>query len=79
VAASTEPAYGYGYDVASEEYTDLIERGIIDPAKVVRTALQNASSVTGLLLSTEAMVGEVQERQGAAVPFPPMRAGAMDF
>jgi chaperonin GroEL len=74
-----EPPYSYGYDVASGEYTDMVKRGIIDPAKVVRTALQNASSVAGLLLSTEAMVGELPKMKGAAAALPPTGAGAMDF
>jgi chaperonin GroEL len=48
----------FGYNAASEEYEDLMKAGIIDPTKVVRTALQNAASVAGLLLTTEAMVAE---------------------
>jgi chaperonin GroEL len=48
----------YGYNAATDEYTDLIKAGVIDPAKVVRCALQNASSVAGLLLTTEALIAE---------------------
>jgi chaperonin GroEL len=67
----------FGYDAASEEYTDLLKAGIIDPTKVVRTALQNAASVAGLLLTTEAMVGERPEEKGAAPAMPPGGMGGM--
>ena len=49
----------FGFDAANDEYVDLIEKGIVDPAKVVRRALQDAASVAGLLVTTEAMVAEV--------------------
>ena len=52
-------ANGYGYDAQSGEYGNLMSKGIIDPAKVVRSALQGAASVAGLLITTEAMVSEV--------------------
>ncbi len=57
----------YGYDAATGEYGDLVEAGIIDPTKVARTALQNAASVAGLLITTEAMVAEMprEEKEGA--------------
>ncbi len=62
----------YGFDAQKEEYTDMVKAGIIDPTKVVRTALQNASSVASLLLTTEAMVAErPRERE----KFPPMPSG----
>ena len=48
----------YGYNVASGEYEDLVEAGIIDPTKVVRVALQNAASVASLMLTTEALIAE---------------------
>ena len=48
----------FGFDAQNEEYTDMVKAGIIDPTKVVRTALQNAASVASLLLTTEAMVAE---------------------
>jgi chaperonin GroEL len=58
-----------GFNAASEEFEDLIKAGIVDPTKVVRTALQNASSVAGLLLTTEAMVAEKpEEKQAPAMP-----------
>ncbi len=53
-----------GFDAATEEYTDLMKAGVIDPTKVVRTALQNAASVAALLLTTEAMVAEKPEEKG---------------
>ena len=52
-------AANYGYNAQTEEYGDLMEMGIIDPAKVVRVALQNAASVAGLMITTEAMIGEL--------------------
>ncbi len=61
----------FGFNAATEEYTDLLKAGIIDPTKVVRTALQNASSVAGLMLTTEAMVAEKPEEKSAMPPMPP--------
>jgi chaperonin GroEL len=59
----------YGFNAAAEEFEDLMKAGIIDPTKVVRTALQNASSVAGLLLTTEAVVTEKpEEKKAAAAP-----------
>ena len=55
----------FGYNAATEEYEDLMKAGIIDPTKVVRTALQNAASVAGLLLTTEAMVAEKPKEEKA--------------
>ena len=55
-----------GYNVDTEEYVDMFEAGIIDPTKVSRTALQNAASVAGLLLTTEALVTEIPEKKKAA-------------
>jgi chaperonin GroEL len=56
----------YGYNAATGEYGDLMEQGVIDPVKVVRTALQNAASVAGLMLTTEALVAERPRGKGAA-------------
>ncbi|MDR7545466.1 MAG: chaperonin GroEL, partial [Armatimonadota bacterium] len=61
---------GIGYDVARLEYTDMIKAGIIDPVKVTRLALQNAGSVAGLMLTTEAVVVEKREKKKAAAPAP---------
>jgi chaperonin GroEL len=60
----------YGFNAATEQFEDLIQAGIIDPTKVVRTALQNAASVAGLLLTTEAMVAEKPEEKKPAAPAP---------
>jgi len=67
----------FGFNAASEEFEDLMKAGIVDPTKVVRTALQNASSVAGLLLTTEAMVAEKPEEKGAMPPMPPGGMGGM--
>ena len=68
----------FGFNAATEEYEDLIKAGIIDPTKVVRTALQNAASVAGLLLTIEAMVAEKPKGEGTAAP-PSMPYGAEGF
>jgi len=60
----------FGFDAQTEEYVDLVDKGIIDPAKVVRHALQDAASVAGLLITTEAMVAELPKE-----PAPPMPGG----
>ena len=56
----------FGYNAATGEYGDMIEMGILDPTKVTRTALQNASSIAGLMITTEAMVADAPEKEGAA-------------
>ncbi len=60
----------YGYDAYKEEYTDMIKAGIIDPTKVTRSALQNASSVAGLMLTTEVMITEMPEEEKKMPPMP---------
>ena len=60
--------YAFGFDAQSGEYGNLVSKGIIDPTKVVRTALQDAASVAGLLITTEAMVAEVPKKQAPAMP-----------
>ena len=55
---------GYGFNAQTEEYGDMYKMGIIDPAKVVRSALQNAASVAGLLITTEAGVAEAPKKEG---------------
>jgi chaperonin GroEL len=62
----------YGYNAATGEYGDMIEAGILDPTKVTRYALQNAASVSGLLLTTEAMVADVSQDEAAAPAMPDM-------
>ena len=58
----------YGFNAATEQYEDLVKAGVIDPAKVTRTALQNAASIAGLMLTTEAMVSEIPEEDKAPMP-----------
>ncbi len=58
----------FGFDAQNEEYVDMVQKGIIDPAKVVRTALQDAASVAGLLITTEAMVAEMPKDAAPAMP-----------
>ncbi|MEE3627563.1 chaperonin GroEL [Nitrospirillum sp. BR 11752] len=62
--------YNWGFDAQAGQYRDLVAAGIIDPAKVVRTALQDAASVAGLLITTEAMVAQIPEKKPAATPSP---------
>src|SRR5437660_58813 len=70
----------FGFDAQSERYVDLVDAGIIDPAKVVRAALQDAASVAGLLVTTEAMVAEAPKKQTAPPPMPGGGGmGGMDF
>jgi chaperonin GroEL len=70
----------FGFDAQTEDYVDMVEKGIIDPAKVVRAALQDAASVAGLLVTTEAMVAEAPKKQSPAPAMPPGGGmGGMDF
>jgi len=62
----------YGYNAATGEYGDMVEMGVLDPTKVARTALQNASSIAGLMLTTECMVAELVEDKPAAAGMPDM-------
>src|SRR3954463_11502973 len=70
-------AYAFGFDAQSGEYGNLMQKGIIDPTKVVRAALQGAASVAGLLITTEAMVAELPNKQASASGMPPN--GGMGF
>jgi chaperonin GroEL len=69
----------FGYDAQNNEYGDLIEKGIIDPAKVVRTALQDAASVAGLLVTTEVGVAEAPKKKDEHVHMPGGGMGGMDM
>ena len=69
---------GFGLDAATGEYVDMIKSGIIDPAKVTRSALQNAASIAALFLTTEAVIADKPEPKGAA-PMPGGDGGGMDF
>jgi chaperonin GroEL len=72
--------YNFGFDAQKGEYTNMVKAGIIDPTKVVRTALQDAASVAGLLITTEAMVAEKPEKKAPAAPMPGGGGmGDMDF
>ncbi|MBA8801486.1 chaperonin GroEL (HSP60 family), partial [Agrobacterium sp. RC10-4-1] len=62
----------FGYNAQTSEYGDMIAMGIVDPVKVVRTALQNAASVAGLLVTTEAMIADLPRKYGAGVGMPDM-------
>ncbi|GJE04684.1 60 kDa chaperonin 5 [Methylobacterium isbiliense] len=64
----------YGFNAQTEEYVDLLQAGVVDPAKVVRTALQGAASVAGLLVTTEAMVADAPKKES---PAPAMPGGGM--
>ncbi|MEY2964948.1 MAG: chaperonin GroEL, partial [Actinomycetota bacterium] len=68
---------GHGLDASNGEYVDMIKTGIIDPAKVTRSALQNAASIAGLFLTTEAVVADKPEKAAPAMPGGDM--GGMDF
>src|SRR5262249_53289904 len=67
----------FGFDAQKEEYVDMVENGIIDPAKVVRAALQDAASIAGLLVTTEAMVAEAPKERPAPPPMPGGGMGGM--
>ena len=68
---------GYGYDVLKNEYVDMIERGIIDPTKVTRSALQNAASVAAMVLTTESLVADIPAPEPAAPAGGPAGMGGM--
>ena len=71
--------YAYGFDAQSGEYVNMVSKGIIDPTKVVRAALQGAASIAGLLITTEAMVAELPKKQAPAMPAGGGGMGGMDF
>jgi chaperonin GroEL len=74
---SENDTYAFGYDAQEGEYGDLVSKGIIDPTKVVRTALQDAASIAGLLMTTEAMVAEKPKKETPMPAMPP--GGGMDY
>ncbi len=69
----------FGFNAQTEAYVDLLDAGIVDPAKVVRTALQNAASVSSLLITTGAMIAELPKKESAAPAMPGGGMGGMDF
>ena len=66
----------FGFDAQTEQYVDMLSAGIVDPAKVVRVALQDAASIAGLMITTEAMVAETPKRDAPAMPG---GMGGMDY
>ncbi len=66
-----------GFDVLAEEYVDLPARGIIDPAKVTRSALENAASIAAMILTTEALITDMPEKEKPMPGMPP--GGGMDY
>ncbi|HEX4948367.1 MAG TPA: chaperonin GroEL [Blastocatellia bacterium] len=74
----SEKGENFGFNAATEEFGDLVKAGVIDPAKVARTALQNASSIASLMLTTEAMISEIPEKAPAGPAMPP-GGGMGDF
>jgi len=72
VSKVEEKSGNYGFDAQDEKYVDLVAAGIIDPTKVVRTALQDAASIAGLLITTEAMVADAPKKDGGAPAMPDM-------
>ena len=71
--------YDFGFDAQNGEYGNLVTKGIIDPTKVVRAALQNAASIAGLLITTEAMVAERPKKDSGAPAMPGGGMGGMDY
>jgi chaperonin GroEL len=69
----------FGFDAQTEDYVDMVEKGIVDPAKVVRAALQDAASVASLLVTTEAMVAKLPKEKPAMPPMPGGGMGGMDY
>jgi hypothetical protein len=76
VEASIRPTWMSSFDAQNGDYVNLVSKGIIDPTKVVRTALQDAASIAGLLITTEAMVAELPKKKEAMPAMPP---GGMDY
>ncbi len=74
-----EHADDYGYDAEVGEFAQMLERGIVDPAKVTRSALQNAASVAAMVLTTESMITEIPEKKESMPPMPPGGMGGMDY
>ena len=75
VAKVKEMESDMGFNAATETYENLIEAGVIDPTKVVRFAIQNASSIASLMLTTEAIVADIPEKKAASADAPGRRHG----
>jgi len=74
-----EKSGNFGFDAQEEVYGDLVEKGIVDPTKVVRIALQDAASIAGLLITTEAMIAERPKKESHMPPMPGGGMGGMDY
>jgi chaperonin GroEL len=74
---TTDP--NQGFDAQAEQYVDMIQAGIIDPAKVVRTALQDAGSIAALLITAEAMIADIPQKDAIAAPGNGGMGGAMGY
>ena len=77
IRTNKEP--NFGFNAATGDYEDLVKAGVIDPAKVTRSALQNAASISALMLTTEAMICEIPEKKSASPMGPDHGGGGMDF
>ena len=77
VAEVKKQKAGYGFNAATEEYVDMIGAGIVDPAKVTRSAIQNASSASSMLLTTEVGIVDIKEDEPAAPAMPGGGMGGM--
>ena len=71
--------YAYSHDAQADEFGNLVSKGIVNPTKVVPTALQDAASIAGLLITTEAMVAELPKKQATTPPMPGGRMGGMEY
>ena len=78
-SAGAEKSSNFGFDGQEEVYGDLVEKGIVDPTKVVRTALQDAASFDGLLITTEAMIAKRPKKESHMPAMPGDGMGGMDY
>src|SRR6185312_11952085 len=74
-----EKSGNFGFDAQEEVYGDLVDRGIVDPTKVVRIALQDAASIAGLLITTEAMIADRPRKESQVSAMPGAGMGGMDY
>ncbi|MDP6403477.1 MAG: TCP-1/cpn60 chaperonin family protein, partial [SAR202 cluster bacterium] len=72
LADSVKAEGDWGYDAETGDFTHLLERGIMDPAKVTRAAIENSASVAAMVLTTESLITDIKEQAPAAPPMPPM-------
>jgi chaperonin GroEL len=74
-----EKDFNYGYNAANNEYVDMLAAGIVDPAKVTRSALQNAASIAAMVLTTECIVVDMPERKDGGAPQGAMAGNDFDY